>query len=85
MRHFTDCAFQSSLLEQPELRPHLFQYLTELKSQGENIMQLLNLAAAHVVSIWIETPETFPTVDDYSVQFIVDLLTFGLLHRKDEV
>jgi len=48
-------------------------------------MQLFNLAAARVVSIWIETQDTFPTVDDYSVQFIVDLVTFGLLHRKDEV
>ena len=73
------------MMEQPKLRSHLFEYLTELKSQGENILQLFNLAAARVINIWIDSPETFPSVDGYSVQFIVDLLIFGLLHRKDEM
>ena len=83
MEQFTLTAFQNSLLEQPEIRPQLFGFLTELKNQGENILQLFNLAAERVIDIW--TNEAFPLKDPYSIQFIFDILIFGLIHRRDEV
>ena len=86
MELFAKLAFQPELMEeQVTLRPLLFgRYLNELKEQGENIAQLFNLAAEQVVDIWTRK-DTFPSVDQHSIRFIIDILTFGLIHRKDEV
>lgn len=83
---FAKLAFQPELMEeQVTLRPLLFgRYLNDLKEQGENIAQLFNLAAEQVVDIWTNK-DTLPSVDQHSIRFIIDILTFGLIHRKDEV
>ncbi len=83
MEQFTPTAFQDSLMKQPEIRPQLFDFLAELKNQGENILQLFNFAAERVIDIW--TSEAFPLKDPYSIQFLVDVIIFGLIHRRDEV
>lgn len=83
MERFTETAFQSSLMNQSEIRPQLFEFLSELRDQGENILQLFNFAAERVISIWIK--HSFPLQDHYTVKFLVDLITFGLIHRRDEV
>jgi hypothetical protein len=70
-------------MEQPEIRPQLFGFLSELKSQGENILQLFNFAAERVIDIW--TNQAFPSNDSYAIQFILDLTNFGLIHRRDEM
>ena len=78
-------AFQPVLMEEPELRPALFgNYLAELKRQGENIASLFNLAAEQIVNAWTTTGSS-PSVDQYSVRFVVDAVTFGLIKRRDEM
>lgn len=83
MEEFAKTAFQNSLMEQSEIRPQLFDFLSELKTQGENILQLFNFSAERIVDIWIN--QAFPSNDSYTIQFIVDLVTFGLIHRRDEM
>lgn len=83
MEQFAQFAFQNSLMDQPDIRPHLFSFLSELRQQGENILQLFNYAAERVIDNW--TKQHFPPNDSYTVQFIVDLITFGQIHRRDEV
>ena len=75
--------FQSGLMEEVSIRAQIFGFLANLKKMGENILQLFNIAAVRVVDMWIN--EGFPIVDDLSVKFVVDLLTFGMIHRKDEM
>ena len=75
--------FQSGLMEEVSIRAQIFGFLVNLKKMGENILQLFNMAAVRVVDMWIN--EGFPIVDDLSVKFVVDLLTFGMIHRKDEM
>jgi len=75
--------FQSGLMGEVSIRAQIFGFLANLKKMGENILQLFNMAAGRVVDIWIN--EGFPIVDELSVQFVVDLLTFGMIHRKDEI
>ena len=83
MKGFAKMAFTNSLMEQPEIRPQLFGFLSELKNQGENILELFNYAAECVIDIW--TNEAFPSNDSYAIQFILDLTNFGLIHRRDEM
>ncbi|KZS02969.1 putative Methyltransferase TARBP1 [Daphnia magna] len=83
MEQFAKIAFNNSLMEKPEIRPQLFGFLSELKSQGENILQLFNFSAERIIDIWTTT--AFPSNDSYTIQFIVDLISFGLIHRRDEM
>ena len=83
MKGFAKTAFNNSLMEQPEMRPHIFGFLSELKAQGENILELFNYAAEIVIDIW--TNQVFPSNDSYSIRFILDLTNFGLIHRRDEM
>ena len=76
-------AFTNSLMEQSEIRPQLFGFLSELKNQGENILELFNYAAECVIDIW--TNQAFPSNDSYAIQFILDITNFGLIHRRDEM
>jgi len=70
-------------MEEASIRTQIFGFLANLKKMGENILQLFNMAAGRMVDMWIN--EGFPIVDDLSVKFVVDLLTFGMIHRKDEM
>ena len=83
MEQLTKTAFQRSLMDQSQIRPQFFGFLSELRQQGENILQLFNFAADQVIRVWID--ESFPSIDSYTVQFVVDLVTFGQIHRRDEM
>lgn len=86
MELFARMAFSRELMEEPTtLRPLLFgRFLSEMREQGENVALLFNLAAERVIDVWTEQPDSF-TLDQFSIRCIVDLLTFGLIHRKDEM
>jgi len=40
MKHFAQSVFQSLALDQQDIRPQLFKFLSELQQHGENIQQL---------------------------------------------
>ena len=85
MQHLMPVVFQSALMSQsPVIRTQIFGFLSQLKRMGENILQLFNIGVERVINIWMDD-NTFPIVDELSVQFIVDVLTFGMIHRRDEL
>ena len=83
MEHFHRLTFQPPLIRHPQIRQEIFALLKRLRDQGENILGLFNLAAQLMIDAW--TGGSFPLVDAHSVQFVVDLVTFGSVHRRDEM
>ncbi len=72
-------------LSSAEVRPVLFQYLARLRQAGEHTLGLLNLPARLVVDAWTADGDDAVPTDADAVAFVVDLVTFGGLHRKDQM
>lgn len=80
---FSRTVFQTSLMENQEIRPLIFDYIADMKTQGENTLMLFNLPAERVIDQWIN--HAFPSIDELSINFLADILTFGQVHRRDEM